>query len=702
MTIRLSIPLRMIGLALALGVAEPVLAQSLSPDAAAIVSDTRSSPELSDKQLRQRLQTLRTALDQTDLSEELRKELRSLLRADRAEQDARSATADAGAAAPDTTEVTSPDTGTSAGSTTLDAAGGGTASATIDTIVSTTSPSSDLSDEALQGRLAEIDAGLAQGDLPRALRRQLASLQAADQAEIERRRAAVTQEQTSAGEEEPLVAAASPDDEPAPSSASIATSEPDAAAEPAASPSKTSGNLLGDARALLSSSSNPRTLSTSDLRERLSDARQLLANRKLPGNLRGKLTDLSAKLRSEIRRRDATAANQDSTATTTGSATRKQSIVVADNTSGGQTLTQKKRAGTLSAADRQALTFLNDKTRAERLPRAELRKRLDIYRALLASRQLSPQVAKDLRAKLARERTLLREKVTVEEVQTTKAKSKSNRAAPKVVMREPTTNEAPRLATDRRRATELNEVQLNRRIKAFRVLNRSDRTSAAERAAYREKLRADRAELRRRLLEDKRRRAAAARRAPRLTVDVDLGRNAGVTLWAAEAGDEEIERQLTARPVRRLRQRYSRRIILADPEPIVTREEVRDSLPSVEIDTINFGFNESFVGEEEIAALDRIGSILERILSDHPDEVFLIEGHTDAVGSDEYNLRLSRERARAVKEALVDYYAISPDSLSVVGLGERYLKIPTLEPEEENRRVTVRRLTPLLSEYDPY
>jgi hypothetical protein len=34
-------------------------------------------------------------------------------------------------------------------------------------------------------------------------------------------------------------------------------------------------------------------------------------------------------------------------------------------------------------------------------------------------------------------------------------------------------------------------------------------------------------------------------------------------------------------------------------------------------------------------------------------------------------------------------------------LGERYLKIPTPDPEQENRRVTVRRATPLLSEYDP-
>jgi outer membrane protein OmpA-like peptidoglycan-associated protein len=78
-------------------------------------------------------------------------------------------------------------------------------------------------------------------------------------------------------------------------------------------------------------------------------------------------------------------------------------------------------------------------------------------------------------------------------------------------------------------------------------------------------------------------------------------------------------------------------------------------------------------------------------------QVFLIEGHTDAVGSDAANLALSQARAAAVEEALVYYYAIDPSNVRTVGLGERFLKIPTEEPEEENRRVTVRRITPLLA-----
>ena len=66
----------------------------------------------------------------------------------------------------------------------------------------------------------------------------------------------------------------------------------------------------------------------------------------------------------------------------------------------------------------------------------------------------------------------------------------------------------------------------------------------------------------------------------------------------------------------------------------------------------------------------------------------------DAVGSPGYNLDLSRKRAEAVKNALVEYFVISPDNLATIGYGEQFLKIPTPEDESENRRVSVRRISP--------
>ena len=75
----------------------------------------------------------------------------------------------------------------------------------------------------------------------------------------------------------------------------------------------------------------------------------------------------------------------------------------------------------------------------------------------------------------------------------------------------------------------------------------------------------------------------------------------------------------------------------------------------------------------------------------------MIEGHTDAVGGDAYNLALSKKRALAVKAALLEFYVIDDRNLATVGLGERYLKIATPDPEEENRRVTIRRVTDLVN-----
>jgi outer membrane protein OmpA-like peptidoglycan-associated protein len=164
-------------------------------------------------------------------------------------------------------------------------------------------------------------------------------------------------------------------------------------------------------------------------------------------------------------------------------------------------------------------------------------------------------------------------------------------------------------------------------------------------------------------------------------------------VFAAEVDDEELERVIVAPPRRKVERRYT-------VDEMERSPEARDAVTRIEIDTVNFGFGEGFLREEEIEKLDRIAQVLERILAKNPDEVFLLEGHTDAVGSDASNLRLSRERAAAVKEALTTYYVIPEENLKTVGLGERYLKIPTLQAEAENRRVSLARITALVGELD--
>ncbi|MEZ5788068.1 MAG: OmpA family protein [Xanthobacteraceae bacterium] len=88
---------------------------------------------------------------------------------------------------------------------------------------------------------------------------------------------------------------------------------------------------------------------------------------------------------------------------------------------------------------------------------------------------------------------------------------------------------------------------------------------------------------------------------------------------------------------------------------------------------------------------------LNRAIERNPQEVFLIEGHTDAVGSDVDNLSLSDRRAESVALVLTQQFGVPAENLSTQGYGEQYLKVPTDGPEEANRRVSVRRITPLLT-----
>ena len=76
----------------------------------------------------------------------------------------------------------------------------------------------------------------------------------------------------------------------------------------------------------------------------------------------------------------------------------------------------------------------------------------------------------------------------------------------------------------------------------------------------------------------------------------------------------------------------------------------------------------------------------------------MIEGHTDAVGSDEDNLSLSDRRASAVADMLTEQFDVPAENLVTQGYGEQHLKVETQEPERLNRRVTILNITGLMSE----
>ncbi|MET0529962.1 MAG: OmpA family protein, partial [Microvirga sp.] len=87
---------------------------------------------------------------------------------------------------------------------------------------------------------------------------------------------------------------------------------------------------------------------------------------------------------------------------------------------------------------------------------------------------------------------------------------------------------------------------------------------------------------------------------------------------------------------------------------------------------------------------------LRQAIARNPNEIFLVEGHTDAVGSNEDNLTLSDRRAETVATILSQQFQIPAENLTTQGYGEEYLKVNSQGPEQRNRRATLRRITPLL------
>lgn len=123
---------------------------------------------------------------------------------------------------------------------------------------------------------------------------------------------------------------------------------------------------------------------------------------------------------------------------------------------------------------------------------------------------------------------------------------------------------------------------------------------------------------------------------------------------------------------------------------------IRDKMRRIDLDTITFETGSAEIDMDQAETLRDVASSMQELLDRDPGETFLIEGHTDAVGSDESNLILSDDRAEAVADLLTDAFGIPAENLVTQGYGERYLKIDTDGPERANRRVTIRRITPLV------
>jgi outer membrane protein OmpA-like peptidoglycan-associated protein len=126
------------------------------------------------------------------------------------------------------------------------------------------------------------------------------------------------------------------------------------------------------------------------------------------------------------------------------------------------------------------------------------------------------------------------------------------------------------------------------------------------------------------------------------------------------------------------------------------RPDMRRIAPSIDIQGINFAFGSASIPRAERWKVENIGIAVNTILDRNPDEVILIEGHTDAVGSRASNQQLSQARAFSLKRDLGRYFGVPGYNVETAGYGEDYLLVPTLDEEWRNRRVTIRLVTELI------
>jgi len=125
-------------------------------------------------------------------------------------------------------------------------------------------------------------------------------------------------------------------------------------------------------------------------------------------------------------------------------------------------------------------------------------------------------------------------------------------------------------------------------------------------------------------------------------------------------------------------------------------EEIKQDIAGAEITRVGEGikitFKSGLLFDSDKATLRPEAQTdlqqLSATLNKYNDTVILIEGHTDATGSDDYNLTLSQKRAQAVA-AYLGTYKVNPSRFTIMGYGEAQpiMSNDTSEGRQANRRV---------------
>jgi outer membrane protein OmpA-like peptidoglycan-associated protein len=121
------------------------------------------------------------------------------------------------------------------------------------------------------------------------------------------------------------------------------------------------------------------------------------------------------------------------------------------------------------------------------------------------------------------------------------------------------------------------------------------------------------------------------------------------------------------------------------PSTVAASVAAPEPRPSLSL-LIQFDFDSARVRPVSQQALADLAAALQS--KELQDSKFAIEGHTDAKGRSDYNLRLSQQRADAVRDLLVSQ-GVKLDRLKAQGKGSSELALPASPEAAENRRVRV-------------
>ena len=138
-----------------------------------------------------------------------------------------------------------------------------------------------------------------------------------------------------------------------------------------------------------------------------------------------------------------------------------------------------------------------------------------------------------------------------------------------------------------------------------------------------------------------------------------------------------------AKFVQTVRGRATRSLSSTEREEIAT---IVQDKPKIDLE-INFDYNSADISAKSLPSVQALGRALTN--ASLKGSTFVVAGHTDAAGGEEYNQGLSERRADAIKRYLVDKFGIAGSDLVTVGYGKSKLKDPNQPMADVNRRVQV-------------